>query len=414
MGRSIRYTLAAFVVVILLAGAFSGGLVVGWFLPGQSPLALLPGQNAPSLVQENNSGEEITPAELRTLFKPFWETWQIVNEKYVDQPVDQETLMRGAIRGMLESLGDEHTSYMDSEEYRRANLPMEGEYEGIGAWVDLSGDYMKIISPMPDSPAEKAGLLAGDQIIEVDGEDVSGLDGSLVLRRVLGKAGTAVTLTIQREGMEPFEVTIQRAKIQVPSVESEILEGNIAYVRLYTFGEKTNSELQQALKEVLADDPKGLIVDLRNNGGGFLSTAIDVVSQFIGEGVVMKEVYGDGKEVIFSAKPKGLATKIPLVILTNNGTASASEIVAGAVQDYSRGTLVGETTYGKGSVQNWISLKDDQGAVRVTIARWLTPKGRQINGVGLTPDVEVILTEENITNNQDPQLEKAIEILKGN
>lgn len=417
MERPVRYILGAFVAVILLAGSFSGGLVVGWFLPGQAPGNLLPSAGPAAAVTppaSSVSGEQATPQDLQKLFKPFWETWKIVNEQYVDQPVDQEKMMRGAIQGMLQSLGDQHTSYMDPDQYRQANLPMEGEYEGIGAWVDTTGEYMKIVSPMPNSPAEKAGLKAGDIIIKVNGEDMTGIDGSLVLRRVLGPAGTRVTLTISREGLdEPFDVTIERAKIKVPSVESKIIEGDIAYVRIFTFGEKTTAELKTALRDVMTKKPKGLILDLRNNGGGYLNTAIDVVSQFVGKGVVMYEIYGDGTKKTFEAKSGGLATQIPLVVLVNGGTASASEITAGAIQDYGRGKIVGETTFGKGSVQNWIPLADNQGAVRVTIARWVTPKERQIHGTGLTPDVVVALTEEDIKAEKDPQLDKAVEILKG-
>ncbi len=417
MDKTVRILLGVFIAVLLLAGSFSGGLVVGWLLPSRAAAAAqalpTPGNStAQSGTVPDAGASGGTPTDLTQLFKPFWETWQIVLDQYVDQPVDQEAMMRGAIRGMLESLGDTHTSYMDPDEYRQANMPMDGEYEGIGAWVDTTGSFVKIVSPMPGSPAEKAGLKANDVILKVNGEDMSGIDGNLVLRRVLGPAGTDVTLTIQREGTEePFDVTITRAKIVMPSVTGKIIEGDIAYVQLYTFGEKTTSELRDTLTTLMAQHPKGLVLDLRNNGGGYLNTAIEVVSQFVSKGVVMYEEYGDGRRKSFQALSGGLATEIPLVVLVNSGTASASEITAGAIQDYGRGTLVGETTYGKGSVQNWIPLDNNQGAVRVTIARWLTPKERQINKIGLTPDVEVKLTDEDLANNRDPQLDKAVEIL---
>jgi carboxyl-terminal processing protease len=417
MNKPIRYLLGAFVAVLLLAGAFSGGLVVGWLLPDKAasaaPLLATPNNPAASSgTTSDPSASAGTPKDLQELFKPFWDTWQIVKDQYVDQPVDQEKMMRGAISGMLNALGDPHTSYMDPEQYRQANMPMNGEYEGIGAWVDTTGAFVKVISPMANSPAEKAGLKANDIIIKVDGEDMTGIDGSLVLRRVLGPAGSNVTLTIQREGVEqPFDVTITRAKIVVPSVESKMLDGGIGYVKLSTFGEKTTDELKTALKDVMGQKPKGLILDLRNNGGGYLNTAIEVVSQFIGKGVVMYEQYGDGRKKSFEAQAGGLAVDIPLVVLVNEGTASASEITAGAIQDYQRGLLVGVTTYGKGSVQNWIPLANDQGAVRVTIARWLTPKERQITKIGLKPDAEVKLTDEDIANKKDPQLDKAVEII---
>jgi len=267
---------------------------------------------------------------------------------------------------------------------------------------------------MPDSPAERAGLKTGDKVIAVDGEDMTGIDGSLVLRRILGPAGTPVKLTIQREDTEePFTVEIVREKIVMKSATGKMLENDIAYVQVITFGDKTTAELEKTLRDLMKEKPKGMILDLRNNGGGYLDTAIEVVSQFIGDGVVMYEEYGNGEMRTFDALRGGMATEIPLVVLVNEGTASASEITAGAIQDYKRGQLVGVTTYGKGSVQNWIALQDAEGAVRVTVARWLTPNKRQIHGVGLTPDVVVELTEADIEAERDTQLEKAIELLTG-
>jgi carboxyl-terminal processing protease len=302
---------------------------------------------------------------------------------------------------------------MDPDQFTQANIPMDGEYEGIGAWVDTEAEYLTIISPMPGSPAEEAGLLPGDQVVKIDGEDMTGLDGSLVIRKVLGPAGSTVVLTILREGeVELFDVTIVRAKITMPSVESEMLDDQLGYVQILTFGTDTKSELRKHLNDLLSDEPDGLIVDFRNNGGGYLQTAVDVGSEFIAEGVILYEDYGDDEEiVVFEALGGGLATEIPLVLLVNGGSASASEIVAGAVQDLGRGVLVGTTTFGKGSVQNWIELENEQGAVRVTIARWLTPNERQIHEIGLTPDYEVELSEQDLIDELDPQLDKAIEVL---
>jgi carboxyl-terminal processing protease len=320
--------------------------------------------------------------------------------------------MEGAISGMLASLGDAHTSYMDPEQYAEFTAPLEGSFEGIGAYVDVSGKYLTIISPMPGSPAEKAGLKSGDEVIKVDGKDVTGQDPSVVLKSVKGPAGTDVTITIQRpETADPFEVTITRQKIVVPSITSEIKAGDIGYIYIGAFGDTTTEELKTALKTLLAQNPKGLILDLRYNGGGYLDTAIGVISQFIPDGVVMIEQDSSGKEITYEAQPGGLATKIPLVVLVNEGSASASEITAGAIQDLKRGTLVGVTTYGKGSVQNLFKLQDDPGAIHITIARWLTPNRHQINEIGITPDVVVPITQADIDGKIDPQLNKAIEIL---
>ncbi len=418
MKKGLVYSLVAIIAVILLAGAFSGGFLVGHYLPFSDLTASSVG--APSLLEDSTvtpSGvqgdpESATPQDLETLFKPFWETWAIVHAQFVDQPVDDVALMRGAIRGMLESLGDEHTSYMDPQEFTDANAGLEGSYEGIGAYVDTGGDYLTVTSPIPGSPAEKAGLKPGDEIIAINGEDMTGINPELARRKVLGPAGTVVVLTIRREGTEePFDVEITRDKINIASVESKMLENEIAYVKLNTFGDTTSRDLKNQLGDLMDQNPKGLILDLRYNGGGYLQTAVEVTSQFISEGVVLYEQYGDGRKDSYDAIPGGLALDIPMVVLINKGSASASEIVAGALQDTGRAQLVGETSYGKGSVQNWIPLQDEQGAVRVTVAKWLTPEGRTIHKLGLTPDVVVELTDEDAAAERDPQLDKAIELL---
>jgi carboxyl-terminal processing protease len=405
------------VALILLTGTFSAGFVAGRVVVSAdaNPLIFFPGIIGISEQTDASNVEPRagTPQELIELFQPFWQTWDIVGADYVEQPVDEEAMMQGAISGMLESLGDQHTSYLDPDMFERANAQLEGEeYEGIGAWVDITGDYLTIISPMPGSPAEKAGLQPNDKVIAVDGEDMTGIDGELVRQRVIGPKDTKVLLTIQREGVEePFDVEVERASIVVPSVDYRMLDEDIAYIQLYTFGDKTGRDLRAVLKELLAQEPVGLILDLRYNGGGFLNTAIEVVSEFIGDGVVMYEEYGDGSRDTYNAKRGGRATEIPLVVLINEGSASASEIVAGAIQDRERGFLVGATSFGKGSVQNYTSLINDQGAVRITIARWLTPNGRQIMVIGLEPDYVVEFTEEDFENDIDPQLDKAIELL---
>lgn len=432
--KGIRILLVVALSTVLLATAFLAGGCVGYFTPSlfdvdasvSGPVTCPPcpeavtrpfleGQSDDDLIQcpecpyLDPSGN--TPEEYQDLFAPFWETWDIIHEEYLEQPVDDLALMRGAIDGMLNSLGDDYTFYMTPDEYKQANESMEGEYQGIGAWVDTSGDYVEVISPMKGAPADEAGLLPKDLVIAIDGEDMTGIPGDLVLQRILGPAGTDVTLTILR-GEETFDVTITRANIVVPTVESEMLEGNIAYVALLDFGGNSTEQLRKALRELLRQDPVGLVFDLRNNGGGYLNTAIQVVSEFIPEGVVMYEQYGDGKTLKYQAIPGGLATEIPMVVLVNEGTASASEITAGAIQDYNRAPLIGVTTFGKGLVQSWIALEDDAGAVRVTIAQWLTPDGRQIGNEGLKPEYEVEMTEEDYAAGNDPQLDKALEVLK--
>jgi len=414
---------AALIVLLLVVGSFSAGLLVGGEISdGETPQASASSavstastilqETVEDLLQTSPPQATSTPPELEDLFAPFWQSWDLVHNLYIDQPVNEELMMQGAIKGMMDSLGDQHSSYMDPDQYRQANVDIEGSYEGIGAWVDATRDYLTIMSPMPGSPAEEAGLLPGDQVIAVDGEDMTGIDGSLVIRKVVGPAGTSVTLTIFREGeSEPFDVTLKREKIIVPPLEYEMLDGDIAYIKLFTFSKKSPEDLAAALEELLSQDPVGLILDLRNNPGGDRDSAVEISSQFVDEGVIMYQEYGDGSRDTFEAVKGGLAPDIPLVVLVNEGSASGSEIVAGAVQDHQRGILVGMVSLGKGSVQRWIPLADEQGLVRVTIARWLTPNELTIHELGVVPDFEIDYTQEDFENEIDPQLEKAIDLL---
>ena len=408
ISRNIFFILAA---GLLMISCFSSGMIVGWkALPILQPTPTATSVPIPTFTNE----AQPTPAtDLEQLFVPFWRSWDLVHTYYIEQPVDNRKLMEGAIRGMIESLGDQHSSYLDPDQFEQLNVQQSGEYEGIGAWVDITGEYLIIIAPMKNSPAEKAGLKAEDVVIAVDGEDMTGVDGNLVLKRILGPAGTQVTLTIVRKGEpEPFDVTITRQKIIVPSVEGEMLDNGIGYVQIYNFGDKTTNELRSILRDIMAEKPKGLIVDLRNNGGGYVNVAVEVISQFIkADQIVLIEQFGDGREETLTSIPGGLAQDIPLVVLVNEGTASASEIMAGVIQDYQRGTIVGVTTYGKGSVQIIQPLSEEDGAVRITIAHWLTPNRRQINKIGIQPDIVVEYTEEDFNAGKDPQLDKAIELL---
>jgi carboxyl-terminal processing protease len=419
MNNTTKTILVIFVAMTLLVASFGTGALFGVAVKSQALGKLIKTPEstvAPTLPAQQSQAAttpipaELTPTEQKDLFKPFWESWKLLHENYVDQPLDDLKLMRGAISGMLSATGDKHTSYMDPDQFKQANTSMEGEYEGIGAWVDTTGEYIQIVSPMKGSPAEAVGLKAKDIIVAIDGKDMTSTPGDLALKLILGKAGTEVKLTVLRDNQK-LDFAITRAKITVPVVESKMLDNGIAYIALHTFNEQTMVQLRAALKEMLAQNPKGLVFDLRDNGGGYLNTAIEVVSQFVPDGVVMYEEYGDHTRDTYTAKPGGLATKINLAVLINEGSASASEITAGAIQDRGRGKLVGVTSYGKGSVQNWIPLTSEAGGVRITIARWLTPNGTQISGKGLTPDIEVKMTEEDYTNARDPQLDAAVKYL---
>jgi carboxyl-terminal processing protease len=340
------------------------------------------------------------------------QVWDVIHNQFITQPIDDTALIQGAIRGMMESLGDPYSAYMTPEEFRSQNAPIKGEYTGIGAYVDTTGEFLIIVSPMPGSPAELAGLKAGDRVVAIDGEDMTKVKPNMVLERIFGPAGSKIKVSIQREGTaEILHFEMERAVINIPSVESEMLEGNIGLIRLYTFGGNSTKEFSKALEGLLDQKPIGLIIDLRNNSGGLVDTSIEITSLFIPDGIVMIEEWGDGSRKEYQASGNSVNTEIPLVVLVNEGSASASEITAGALQDHGRAKLVGTPTFGKGFIQNWVPLRNNNGGLRITIARWLTPKGRQIQELGLTPDFLVQFTEEDFQNNFDAQLDQAIMVL---
>lgn len=411
-----------FTAIILLTGSFAGGFITRHVLAQSS---VFPGFNdnsqhpdvtyslPPTPIPPTNEQNESTPSELQTLFVPFWEVWNIIHDQYIVQPVDNVKLMEGAINGMLETLDVGLNYYQNSEQLKVMDEFLNGKnYEGIGAYVDTKGAYLTIISPIKDSPAFEAGLHPNDQVIAIDGEDMTGVSPEDARQRVLGPAGTDVTLTILREGEDqPFDVVITRAKIITPLLDSEMRSDGIAYIQLNTFGESADKELHQALEELLVQNPKGLILDLRYNGGGYLDQGIAVASEFLpAEAMVVYEKSGDGTIKENKTSGTGIATDIPMVVLVNEGSASASEIVAGALQDYGRAKLVGVTTYGKGSVQSVNYLSND-GSVAITSAEWLTPNKRLIQDIGLTPDVYVELTQDDFDNRYDSQLEAAVQTL---
>ena len=351
---------------------------------------------------------------LNILFKPFIQAWEIVHDQYLDQPVDDIKLMRGAIRGMMDSLGDPYSSYLDPDEFKEQNLPLEGEYTGIGAWVDTSGEFLVIISPMPNSPAEKVGLEPGDKVVKIDNQDMTDLDPALVLRKLLGPADTNVLITVIRGESELFDFEITRAVISIPSVETNLIDGQIGYIRLYAFGANSYDEFKQSLSQLIEEGAQYIIFDLRNNTGGFVDSAIDISSIFLNDKVVLIEEWGDGTIKNYKTIKDPLSEDIPLFVLINEGSASSSEITAGALQDHERALLIGKTTFGKGLIQYWIPLEDENGAIRISIAHWLTPNGRLIQDEGLSPDIEVDFIEADLNAGVDPQLQAAIDLIYEN
>ena len=416
MNKSIKFALGCVASLILLAGVFSGGFIVGHLIPSTGFQLPLNNNNSvePALPPTVSPDQQnTTPSDLQTLFKPFWETWNLIHKQYVVQPVDDVKLMQGAINGMLQTLDVGLNYYDDPEQLKQHDELLNGkDYEGIGAYVDTKGDYLTIISPIKDSPAAKAGLRSKDMVIAIDGVDMTGTSPEDARLKVLGPAGTDVVLTIQRPGeVNPFDVTITRAKITTPLVESEMLPNGIAHITLNTFGDTADQELRKAIQDMMAQNPRGMIIDLRFNGGGYLYQGIAVASEFLpANQIVVYEKRADGTLDENYSTGNGTAVDIPLVVLINSGSASASEIVSGALQDYGRAKLVGTQSYGKGSVQS-VNPLSDGGQVAITSAQWLTPNKRLIQGTGLTPDVYVEITQADFDAGIDPQLDAAVETL---
>ena len=380
--------------------------------PTSTPVPLTPTAPpppTPTVVRQPSEGEKDS-------FDIFWEAWHILEEQFYGELPTETDLPYAAIQGVINATGDPYTAFLDPVRAEIFSTDLSGSFEGIGATVRQRPDgRFEIVEPLTGYPAIQAGVRAGDIIVEVDGTDLEGMNIYEAIALIRGPAGTVVRLLIERDGVdEPFIIEIERARIELPVVESEMREDGIAYVRLTEFGRTATDKLRQALQDLLAQNPRGLILDLRGNPGGYLTVSIEVASEFIGEGPILIERFKDGREKTYDALPNGVALDIPLVVLVNGGTASASEIVAGAIQDYERGVLIGTTTLGKGSVQLVYSLSDGS-QLRVTNARWFTPNDRAIHEQGLQPDIEVELTEEDITAGADPQLDRAVEyLLEGN
>ena len=346
-------------------------------------------------------------------FQIFWEAWRLIEGNFDGEIPDVRTRTYGAIEGMLRTLNDEHTVLLSPEYSTIFNEDLSGSFEGIGASVRMRGEDSQVIivEAFKGQPAERAGLRAGDVILAVDGEPLQGKNLYEAIALIRGPEGTTVRLTIEREGIEqPFDVQVERARIEIPLIETKMLEGNIAYISLFEFSEPAPIRFRAALRELLAQKPRGLILDLRGNPGGYLDAAVEIGSEFIADGLILRARSQGEQEVEYPATGDGVALHIPLAVLVDGGTASASEIVAGALQDHRRAVLIGEQTFGKGTVQVGYTLSDGA-ELRVTTSHWFTPNGRAIEKEGLTPDIVVEVTEADQEAGRDPQLARAIEYL---
>jgi carboxyl-terminal processing protease len=347
------------------------------------------------------------------LFQPFWEVWDLLHNEYVEV-VDDQALMEAALNGMVDSLGDQHTFYMDPDMFELVNTDLEGEFEGIGATVRRNEDSggLVIVDTLPNSPAEKAGIRQRDEIVQVDGVDITTMTQAEIIGLIRGPRGTEVQLGVMRPDETSVRlITVVRDLIQIDSVIAEVLENGLVYIQLTQFAGDTASELRSALIELDVEESPGLILDFRGNPGGYLNTSVDVASEFIESGLILKERFRT-YDRDYDANGDATAPTVPLVVLVDEGSASASELVAGALQAQDRATIIGTQTFGKGSVQSWHELSNG-GGIRVTIARWYTPDDQTVHEVGLAPDIviENLETEDPSEPVDDLQLEAAIDFL---
>jgi carboxyl-terminal processing protease len=408
LGKSIAISI---LVVVVLVATF----VAGMFFQAQLKVPLFSASAAAALPLDVAGGRQPFhsldgPADFAT----FWEAWSFLDEHFYGEiPADEERLY-GSIRGMVETFGDQHTAFVDPIHAAVHSENISGSFEGIGASIRLDeAGRLLVADPYPDRPAFAAGLRPDDLILEIDGQSVEGLSLYEAVLLIRGPAGSTVVLKIRRDDSPtPFEVAIVRAKIEIEVVQARLLAGDIAYLRLTQFSKGAADKLSEALTDLSAQGARRIIFDLRSNPGGLLSEAVNVSSIFIEEGLIVVERLKGGEEKLFEVK-RGYQTalEIPLVVLVNGGSASASEIVAGAIQDYERGQIVGEQTFGKGSVQLPHTLADES-QLRVTVAEWLTPNRRQIHGEGITPDLVVEMSSDDYAQGRDPQLDAAVKLLR--
>jgi carboxyl-terminal processing protease len=396
-----------FAIVILVCVSFFAGTVYSKYKSSKSASS----SAIESLLVKSHDKDQPQNVD----FSLFWEAWNLLNEKYVDTTkIDQQKMIYGAISGMVKSIGDPFSSFMNPEESQQFSQELEGTFEGIGVEIGMKSDILTVISPLQGSPAEKAGMKAGDKILKVGDKLTSDMSVDEAVSLIRGPKGTDISLTILHDKSNaPIEVKITRDQINVKSVTLEWKDNNIAVIKISKFGDDTISGMNQIASQVVSQKAKGIILDLRNNPGGYLEAAVEVSSKFIpaGKVVVSEEERGGGKKE-YDARGGDILSGIPVTVLVNGGSASASEITAGALRDDLGTKLIGKKTFGKGSVQELEKLSGGSN-LRVTIARWLTPNGDYIMEKGIDPTIDVDLTDADYNSNRDPQMDKAMEVIQG-
>lgn len=403
--KFLRRFIWVYLVFAFLCVSFLGGLYVGARRYSAGALSLEGGKvknkdaPAPYLLQDVD-------------FNLLWEVWNIAKERYLEQPVLDTQLFYGALSGIVASLGDPYSAFLEPETTKKFNEDLSGMFDGIGAEIGIRSEQLVIIAPLPDTPAALSGLKSRDRILAIDGEDTQGMPLDIAVSKIRGEKDTTVVLTILSDGQEESrEVPIVRGTINVKSVRWEARDDGIMYVRIIYFNETTLESFEEVLRKIAEHNARAVVLDLRNNPGGFLEVAVKLASEWIDPGqVVVFQEFRGGEREAFEAYGQPRLKGTPTVVLINDGSASASEIVAGALRDHKAATLVGEQSFGKGSVQNYERLRGGS-SIKITVAHWLTPSGDIINEEGIEPDFAVELTREDVENEKDPQLEKAVEIL---
>lgn len=405
-----RRFLVTLVVIGLAAGSFIGGYTVG--RSDARPDAATASAAGGRIVGTNERPSDVaTTVE----FPLFWEVWSLVQREFVRPPVTDRTLFYGALHGLVASLGDPYSAFFDPDRAKLFRQDLSGRLEGIGAEIGVKQRQLTIIAPLPGSPAEVAGLASGDAILSIDGKVTADMTLEEAVARIRGRQGTSVELLILPRGAAAArKVSIVRAVIKVASVRSEVVRTPggvpVTVVTIAHFNEDAVPQFGRVVREALGGPSRGMVLDLRNNPGGFLEGAIEIASEWVERAVVVRERKRDGS--IVEHRSSGLARlqSVPTVVLVNQGTASAAEIVAGALQDLDRATVIGETTFGKGSVQHFTNLRDGS-AVKLTIAEWLTPSGRSIDGAGIVPDMNIPFAPADRDAGRDPQRDRAFTVL---
>ncbi len=391
-----------FFSLVLVAIAFGGGMVFGEKKTDTVRASIFDGK-VTDKPGRTGRGQDVD-------FNLFWDVWDAVKKEYVDSgSLTEKKLFYGALKGIVSATGDPYSVFMNPEEATEFEDDLSGTFEGIGAEIGFRDNVLTIMAPIDDMPAMKAGVRAGDQIYEINGASTANLTLEEAIKKIRGPKGTEVTLTLLREKVEkPLTIKITRDTVLIKSIKTTWQEKEKIYIiKVSNFNNDTENLFNEAVKDALSKKTQGLILDLRNNPGGYLDTAVAMASNWVSSGVIVSEQFGDNRKIEHNALGNAPLIDVPTVVLINQGSASASEIVAGALKDYGKAKLIGEKSFGKGSVQVLRELGDGS-VVKITTAKWLTPKGSYIHEKGIEPDVVVDRTAEDRAADKDSQLEKAI------